>query len=98
MLKGLREKGQANASNAAQSFAKWAGILCTVLITPQIWLAAVWLARVILVPQFGPELAYYLTFAVFGLLAMMAVSLSRIAWGTSVGMLLIFMITKLPII
>lgn len=98
MLGGLKGSGQANATSAAQSFAKWAGVLCTLLITPQIWQISQWLSSAVLQRQFGYELAYYLTFAVFALICLMAVSMSRIAWGTSVGMLLIFVIAKLPII
>ena len=98
MLGGLKARGQENATSAAQSFAKWAGVLCTLLISPQIWQVSQWLSGTILERQFGYELAYYLTFVVFALNCLMAISMSRIAWGTSVGMLLIFVITKLPII
>ncbi|MEM9494980.1 MAG: hypothetical protein AAGA09_03170 [Pseudomonadota bacterium] len=98
MLGAFKNQGQANATNAAQSFAKWAGVLCTLLITPQIWQVSGWLSDKVLVAQFGYDLAYYLTFAVFALICLMAVSMSRIAWGTSIGMLLIFVIAKLPII
>ena len=98
MWGGLKKQGQENATSAAQSFAKWAGVLCTLLITPQVWQVSQWLSSALLERQLGHELAYYLTFAVFGLICLMAISMSRIAWGISVGMLLIFVIAKLPII
>ena len=98
MFGKMKQAGQENASSAAMSFAKWAGILCTLLITPQIWQLSLWLSETILERQFGYDLAYYMTFAVFALICLMAVSMSRIAWGTSVGMLMIFVIAKMPFI
>jgi hypothetical protein len=82
---------------SGQIFALWAGILCTVLIIPQLWAVSLWLYDAVLYDQFGSDFDVLITGALFAILFMMALAMARMTWSTSIAMALIFLISKLPI-
>ena len=98
MRGGFGKRGADNNNPGMRGFAIWAGMLCTLLITPQIWQISKWLSRNVLEHQFGYDMAFYLTYVVFGLICLMAASMSRMGLETSIVMFLVFAFSKLPFI
>lgn len=95
---GLARNNSQKSQSAAQSLAFWGGLLTTLLVIPQIWQVSQWIANRVFGPQFGYEIAYYLSFLVCVLLCGLSISLNKLFWGTSVGLLVVFVLSKLPII
>lgn len=75
----------------------WLAALCTLLLSPQIWMASVWLGDNVLAQQFGYDLVYWLRFAVFGMLFMSALYAARAGLGTSLSMAALYAVSKLPV-
>lgn len=96
------QNGRFNQSNnmmtMGQKVALWSGILSTMIAAPYLWRIADWISMNLFVPQWGSELSGILIFAVFGVICMIALSLARMGFGTTIAMMLIFFLSKLPII
>ncbi len=80
-----------------QMMAFWLAALCTLLMAPQIWWLSGWLARVLLQPEFGAELTFWLRPAIFACAIMAALYAAQATLASSVGLIGLAVLTKLPI-
>lgn len=81
-----------------QVMAFWFAALSTLLMAPQIWWLSGWLARVLLQPEFGVALTRWLRPAVFVCAIMASLYAARATLASSIGLISLAALTKLPFV
>ncbi|GFE65547.1 hypothetical protein [Litoreibacter roseus] len=89
--------GPSKRNDAINGFALAAGILTTLMVSPQLWIFSQWLGRKIFLPQWGYDLGELLVLASFGLICWMSISVARFGWSSTLVMGFVLILSKTPI-
>ncbi len=82
-----------------QMMASWLALLCCLLLLPKIWSVSGWLANVMLRPEFGHDLTYWVMRpATFVCVVMVSIFAARATLGSSFAIIALTALTKLPIL
>lgn len=80
-----------------RTLAFWAALLCSILLLPQMWQTADWLSNIMLAPEFGEAITWWLRPLVFLCVLICGVCAARATLASSFGIIALTIITRLPI-
>ncbi len=91
-------RGPKNDNPAINGFAFAAGILTTLIVSPQLWWLSLWLGEHVFLRQYDMETTQILVFVSFALICWMSVSMARFGWSSTLVMGFVLIVSKIPVL